>query len=101
MPVGFLQNNIDEVAKIYNLPNNHKITKTLISQIISTAKYIVSYGQVNGFPYPLLNLKDKAYNLIAEMSKFHHSIIVFNALQFINDLITKIEYQVRLNSFYH
>ena len=43
-PVGFLQNNIDEVANIYNLLNDHKITKTLISQIIVTAKHHVPYG---------------------------------------------------------
>ena len=48
-PVGLLQNIIDEVAKKHHLPNNHKITKTLISQIIVTAKHDVPYGQVNVF----------------------------------------------------
>ena len=46
------QNNIDEVAKKHNLPNNHKITKTLIPQMIATDKNHVTYGQGNSFhPY--------------------------------------------------
>ena len=45
LPVGFLQNKIDEVSKKYNLPNNHKIMKTLISQIIATAKHHAPYGK--------------------------------------------------------
>ena len=35
------------------------------------------------------------------MSKCHHPIRFSNALQFISDLITNTEYQVRLNSFKH
>ena len=31
-PVGLIQKNINEIAKKHNLPNNHKITKTLISK---------------------------------------------------------------------
>ena len=49
LPVGFLQNKIDEVSKKYNLPNNHKIMKTLISQIIATAKHHAPYGKGNVF----------------------------------------------------
>ena len=99
MPLVFLHNNIDEVEKIYNLPKNYKITKTLISQRISKSEHSVSCGQGNGFPYMLLKLKDKVCNLITEMSKFRHPIIFSNAPQFINELIKKTEYQVRLNSF--
>ena len=51
-----LQKNIDEVVKIYNLPNDQKITKTPMSQIISTAKHHVPYGQGNGFTYRLLKI---------------------------------------------
>ena len=50
-PVGFLQNNIDELAKKHNLPNNHKIAKRLISQKIATSNNYVPYGQGKGFPY--------------------------------------------------
>ena len=42
--VGFLQNNIDGVAKKHYLPSDHKITKTLNSQIITTGKHHVPYG---------------------------------------------------------
>ena len=41
LPLVFLHNNIDEVEKIYNLPKNYKITKTLISQRISKAEHSV------------------------------------------------------------
>ena len=96
-PVRFLQKNIDDTEKIYNLPNNHKITKALISQIIATAKHHVPHGQGNGFTSPLLKIEYEVCNLIIEMSKCHHPITVFNTLNFINNLITKTEYQVRLN----
>ena len=57
LPFGLFQKNIDEVAKIHNLLNNQKITKTLKTQRIATAKHHVLYGQGNGFPSPLLKLK--------------------------------------------
>ena len=47
--VGFLQKNIDEVAERHNLPNYNKINKTIISQIITTAKHHVPYLQGSGF----------------------------------------------------
>ena len=56
-PVKIPQKSIDEVAKIHNLLNNQKITKTLKTQRIATAKHHVLYGQGNGFPSPLLKLK--------------------------------------------
>ena len=90
MPVGLLQNNIDEVTKKYHLPNNHKITKTLKSQIIVTAKYYVPYGKGNGSPYLLFKIEDEFCNLIIAMSKFHHPIRFFNTLQLINDYITNM-----------
>ena len=67
LPVGLLQNNIDEVAKRHNLPNNHIITKTLISQRIATGKHRVSYVQGNCFPDLLLNIEDKVCSLIIAM----------------------------------
>ena len=87
LPIGFLQKMIDEVANIYNLPNDHKIRKTLIWQRISTAKHHVPYGQGNGFPYPLMKIDDEVCNLIIAISKFHHTIIVSNALKLINYII--------------
>ena len=48
-PFGLYQNNIDEVEKKHNLPNDQKIMKTLISQIIMTGKYHVLYLQGGGF----------------------------------------------------
>ena len=72
LPVGFLQNNIDEVLKIYNLPNNNKITKTLISQRIATANHRVQFVQGNGFPSTLLKIEDEFFNFIIEMSKCRH-----------------------------
>ena len=82
-PVVSLQNNIDEAGK-KNLPNDKKITKTLISQRIATAKHHVPYGQGNGFPYPLLKIEDEVCNLIIAISKCNHPIRVSNALQLIN-----------------
>ena len=80
MPVGFLGKKIYEVAKEHNLTNNHKITKTLTSQRIATAKHHVTYGQGNSFPSPLLKIEDEVCNLIIAMSNCHHPIRVFNAL---------------------
>ena len=87
MIVGLLQNNIDEATNIYNLPNYHKIMKTLISQIIVTGNHHVPYGRDNCFPDPLLKIEDEFYNLIIEMSKCHHPIRFPNELQLINGLI--------------
>ena len=64
MPVGFLQNNIDEVAKQHNLQNDHNITKPLISQIFGTGKHCVTYGQGNDFPAAVLKIEDKGNNII-------------------------------------
>ena len=36
LPVILLSKNIDEVEKKQNLPNDHKITKALLSKIIAT-----------------------------------------------------------------
>ena len=90
LPVGFLQNNIDKVSKKQNLPNNHKITKTLLSQRLSTGNHRVPYGQGKGFPAPLLKTKD-FFNLIIAVSKCYHPIRVSNALQLINILISNTE----------
>ena len=79
--------------------NDQKITKTLISKIIATAKHHVSYGKGNSFPSLLLKIEDEFYNLIIAMSKCHHPTRVSNTLKLINDLITNTEYKVRLNSF--
>ena len=62
--------------------------KTLISQIIATVKHHVTYGQGNGFPYPLLKIEDEVLNITIAMSKCHHTIIVYNELHLINDLIS-------------
>ena len=70
--------------KKHNLPNDHNITKTLISQIIATGKHHLHYGQGGGFTYPLLKIEDEVFNLIITISKCHHPIRVYNALQFIN-----------------
>ena len=99
MSIGLLQKNIYEVAKKHNLPNNQKITKTLISLRITTDEHHVPYGQGNGFPSLFLKIEDEFLNLIISMSKCHHPIRVSNTLQLINDLITNTEYQMRLNSF--
>ena len=98
-PVGFHQNDICEVAKKHNLPNNYKITKALISQIIASVKHHVPYGQGKYFPYQLLKIEDEVFNIIIAVSKCHHPIIVSNVLQLINDLISNTEYKVKLNSF--
>ena len=58
-PVGLPQKNIYEVSKTHNLPNDHNIMITLISQRIVTAKQHVPYGQGSGFPYPLLKIEDE------------------------------------------
>ena len=59
----------------------------LISQRIATSMHHVPCVQGNGFPDPLLKIEDEVCNLIIEMSKCHRPIRVYNALQFINDLI--------------
>ena len=76
--VGILQNNIDEMKK--NWPNDHKIMKTLISQLIATGKHHVPYGRGNGFPSPLLKIENEVCNLIIAMSKCYHPIRVSNSL---------------------
>ena len=73
--------------------------KTLISQIIATIKHHVTYVQGNGFPYPLLKIEDEVWNITIAMSKCHHTIRASNELQLINDLISKTQYQMKLNSF--
>ena len=83
------------------LPYDYKITKTLISQIISTAKHHVTYVKGIGFPSLMLKIEYEVCNLITAMSNCHHPIRVSNSLQLINDLVTNIEYQGRLNSFRH
>ena len=84
-PVKIPQKSIDEVAKIHNLPNYPKITKTLISQIIVTDKHRVPYGQGSGFPAPLLKIENEVCNKIFAISKFHYPIRVSNLIQLINE----------------
>ena len=101
MPDELLKNNIDEVAKKHNLPNDKKITKILISQRVATTKHHVPCVQGNGFPYPFMKIEDEVFNLIIKMSKCYHTIRVSKSLKLINDLIENTEYQVRLNQFRH
>ena len=55
------------------------------------------YGNGNSFPSLLMKIEYEVFKLIIAMPKCQHSIRVPNALQYINELVTNTEYQLRLN----
>ena len=67
LPVGFLQNDIDEVEKKLNLPNNHKISMKFIPQRVATGKHHGPYGQGKGLTDHFLKIEDEVCKLIIAM----------------------------------